>query len=202
VGLSNWDFVGGTSGIKDIPGIAIGGFAFDVRAYAIFAWFLVACAIWFASNLVRSSFGRVLVAIAAGELGAQTLGVSGTRMKRQIFVVSAALAGIAGAVYASYVTYIDPSSFGFLLSVQLVLMSVIGGLRTLWGAIVGAAVVVTLSQVLQLAIPAVIEQVQKVAPWFPSAHGDFESFFFGAGLIAMLILVPRGIMGKREAVRA
>ncbi len=197
--FANWEFVGGTSGIKGIPGFAIGRFTFDVRAYAIFAWLLVACAMFFVANIVRSSYGRALVAIAAGELGAQTLGVSGERLKRQIFVLSAALAGIAGAVYASYVSYIDPSSFGFLLSVQLVLMSVIGGLRTLWGAIVGATVVVGLSHILQSAIPALIAQVQKIVPWFPSAHGDFESFFFGVLLIAMLILVPRGIMGRAES---
>lgn len=192
VAFNNWDYAGGSSGLKGIPGFALGAFTFDVRAYAILAWLLVAAALWFASNLTRSSFGRVLVAISQGELGAQTLGVSGTRLKRQTFVLSGVYAGIAGALYASYVSYIDPSSFGFLLSVQLVLMSVVGGLRTLWGAVVGAAVIVTLGQVLQVVVPLVL----------PSARGDFQSFFLGAILIAMLILLPRGIAGKPDAVRA
>jgi len=191
IAFANWDYVGGTSGIKNIPGFSLFGHDLDARGYAVLVWLLVAAAIWFASNLVRSTYGRTLVAISAGELGAQTLGVSSDRLKRQIFVLSAAFAGIAGAVYASYVTYIDPTSFGFLLSVQLVLMSVIGGLRSLWGAVIGAAVVVALSQILQNVIPLVL----------PSARGDFQQFFFGAILIAMLIFVPRGIAGKPDAVR-
>jgi branched-chain amino acid transport system permease protein len=191
IAFANWEFVGGTSGIKNIPGFSFFGHDLDARGYAVLAWVLVAGAIWFASNLVRSTYGRTLVAISAGELGAQTLGVSSDRLKRQIFVLSAAFAGVAGALYASYVTYIDPTSFGFLLSVQLVLMSVIGGLRSLWGAVIGAAVVVALSQILQNVIPLVL----------PSARGDFQQFFFGAILIAMLIFVPRGIAGKPDAVR-
>jgi branched-chain amino acid transport system permease protein len=190
--FANWDFVGGTSGIKNIPGFSLFGHALDLRGYAVLAWLLVAVAISFCSNLVRSTYGRTLVAVASGELGAQMLGVCGERLKRQTFVLSAAFAGVAGAVYASYASYIDPTSFGFLLSVQLVLMSVIGGLRTLWGAVLGAAVVVTLQQVLQLVVPLVL----------PSARGDFQSFFLGAILIAMLIFLPSGIAGKREAVRA
>jgi branched-chain amino acid transport system permease protein len=102
--FANWDFVGGTSGIKGIPGFSIAGHDFDLRGYAVLSWLLVAAAIWFSSNLVRSSYGRALIAIAAGELGAQTLGISGERLTRQTFVLSAAFAGVAGAVYASYVT--------------------------------------------------------------------------------------------------
>ena len=191
VAFANWDFVGGTSGIKNIPGFSLFGHAFDLRGYAVLAWLLLAAAMWFSSNLVRSTYGRTLIAIAAGELGAQTLGISGERMKRQTFVLSAAFAGVAGAVYASYVTYIDPTSFGFLLSVQFVLMSVIGGLRTLWGGVIGAAVVVALQQVLQFVVPLVL----------PSARGDFQSFFLGAILVAMLIFLPQGIAGRTAAVR-
>lgn len=191
--FNEWEFIGGSSGFKDIPGFAIGAFAFDQRAYAILAWSMLAIGIWFAGNLVRSSFGRSLVAISAGELGAEALGVDAERLKRQTFVLSAAYAGIAGAIYASQASYIDPSSFSFLLSVNFVLMSVIGGIRSLWGAVIGAALVVVLGQVLQTFVPIVL----------PNARGDFQSFFLGAILIAMLILLPRGIAGARgEAARA
>ncbi|HEV3087357.1 MAG TPA: branched-chain amino acid ABC transporter permease, partial [Candidatus Elarobacter sp.] len=71
--FNQWEFIGGSSGFKDIPGFAIGSFAFDQRAYAILAWALLAVGLWFAGNLVRSSFGRSLIAISAGELGAQAL---------------------------------------------------------------------------------------------------------------------------------
>jgi branched-chain amino acid transport system permease protein len=190
--FNEWEYIGGSSGFKDIPGFTLGAFAFDQRAYAVLAWALLALGIWFAGNLVRSSFGRALVAISAGELGAEALGVDAERLKRQTFVLSAVYAGVAGALYASSFTYIDPSSFSFLLSVNFVLMSVIGGIRSLWGAVIGAAVVVILGQALQVAVPAVL----------PSARGDFQSFFLGVILIAMLILLPRGITSRFSEARA
>jgi branched-chain amino acid transport system permease protein len=191
--FNEWDFVGGSSGFKGIPGLTIGSYAFDERGYAILAWILVAIGIWFAGNVVRSTYGRALIAISAGELGAQALGVNGEALRRQAFVLSAFYAGLAGALYATSFTYIDPSSFSFLLSVNFVLMSVIGGLRSLWGAVIGAAIVVALGQILQAVVPLVL----------PSARGDFQSFFLGAALVAILILLPRGITSRfGEAGRA
>jgi branched-chain amino acid transport system permease protein len=190
--FNEWEYLGGSSGIKDIPGFSLGTFTFNQPAYAILAWALLALGIWFAGNLVRSMFGRSLVAISAGELGAEALGVDAERLKRQTFVLSAVYAGVAGAVYASSFTYIDPTSFSFLLSVNFVLMSVIGGIRSLWGAVIGAAVVVALGQFLQIAVPVVL----------PSARGDFQQFFLGAILIAMLILLPRGITSRLGEARA
>jgi branched-chain amino acid transport system permease protein len=189
--FNQWDFIGGSSGLKDIPGFTLGSFTFDQRAYAILAWALVALGIWFAGNVVQSSFGRSLIAISAGELGAQALGVHAERLKRQTFVLSAVYAGAAGAIYASQASYIDPTSFNFLLSVNFVLMSVIGGLRSLWGAVIGATVVVALGQILQNIVPLVL----------PSARGDFQSFFLGVILIAMLILLPRGITSRLSEAR-
>src|SRR5665213_18052 len=189
--FNEWEFIGGSSGFKDIPGFAIGTFAFDQRAYAVLAWALVALGIWFAGNVVRSTFGRTLIAISAGELGAQALAVDSDRLKRQTFVLSAVYAGVAGAVYASSFSYIDPTSFSFLLSVNFVLMSVIGGIRSLWGAVIGAAVVVALGQILQNVVPIVL----------PSARGEFQQFFLGVILIAMLILLPRGITSRLGEAR-
>jgi branched-chain amino acid transport system permease protein len=187
--FNEWDFIGGSSGFKGIPGFTLGTFTFDERAYAILAWVLVAIGIWFAGNLVQSTYGRTLVAVSAGELGAQAIGVNSEALRRQAFVLSAVYAGIAGAVYASSFTYIDPSSFGFLLSVNFVLMSVIGGLRSLWGAVIGATIVVALGQVLQTVVPVVL----------PGARGDFQSFFLGVILVAMLILLPRGLTSRFAA---
>jgi branched-chain amino acid transport system permease protein len=191
--FNQWEFIGASGGFKDIPGFSVGAYTFDQRAYAVLAWALLALGLWFAGNLVGSSFGRSLVAISAGELGAQALGVNAERLKRQTFVLSAVYAGIAGAVYASQQSYIDPSSFDFLLSVNFVLMSVIGGIRSLTGAVIGAAAVVALKQILQATVPLVL----------PGARGDFQSFFFGIILIAMLIYLPRGIASRfAEARRA
>ena len=108
------------------------------------------------------------------------------RLKRATFVLAAVYAGVAGGVYASYASYIDPSSFALLLSVNFVLMSVLGGMRSLSGAIAGAAVVVVLGQALAAVVPLVL----------PSARGDVQAFFLGAILIAMLILAPSGITSR------
>jgi len=190
--FNEWDFLGGSSGFSGIPSFALGHFTFDLRAHAILSWFLVALGLAFAGQLVRSNFGRSLIAISAGELGAASVGIDAQRLKRQTFVLSAVYAGLAGGVYASYQTYIDPSSFGFLLSVTFVLMSVIGGIRSLWGAPIGAAIVVALTQVLQAVVPIVI----------PSARGDFQSFFLGVILIAMLVFLPKGLVSRFGEARA
>jgi branched-chain amino acid transport system permease protein len=191
VAFNELDYFGGSSGLKDIPGLTFGGWHFDVRAYAIVTWIVLALGLWFAGNLVRSAYGRALIAISSGELGAATLGVDPERMKREAFVLSAAYAGLAGGLYACYFSYIDSTSFAFSLSVNFVLMSVLGGLRSLWGAVVGAALVVLLGQALETVVPLVL----------PSARGDFQSFFFGAILIAMLILLPQGIVGRFRSMQ-
>jgi len=190
--FNQWDFVGGSSGFQNIPTLAIGHVTFDLRAHAILSWLLVALGLAFAGALVRSNYGRSMIAISADELGAASVGIDALRLTRQTFVLSAVYAGIAGGVYASYQTYIDPTSFGFLLSVTFVLMSVIGGLRSLWGAPIGAAIVVGLTQVLQSVVPIVI----------PSARGDFQSFFLGAILIAMLVFLPTGLISRFGQARA
>ncbi|MFN2460028.1 MAG: branched-chain amino acid ABC transporter permease [Candidatus Velthaea sp.] len=190
--FNEWEFIGGSSGFKGIPGFTLAGRTFDLHAYAVLTWACVALGVWFAANLVTSNFGRALIAISAGELGAATLGVNAERLKRQTFVLSAVYAGAAGALYASYASYIDPSSFNFLLSVNFVLMSVIGGMRSLWGALIGAAIVVALGQALQAVVPMVL----------PSARGDFQSFFLGVILIVMLILLPRGLTSRLSEGRA
>ncbi|MBV8152051.1 MAG: branched-chain amino acid ABC transporter permease [Candidatus Eremiobacteraeota bacterium] len=189
--FNNWEYLGGSSGFNGIPGFTLFGHTFNARAYAVLAWILVAAGAAFANNLVASPYGRALIALGSSELGSASLGIDSERLKRQVFVLSAVYAGIAGGVYASYFSYIDPTSFGFLLSVNFVLMSVIGGLRSVWGAVVGAAAVVALGQLLSVYVPAVI----------PSARGDFQSFFFGAILIAILIRFPEGLISGLARAR-
>lgn len=189
--FAQWDFVGGTSGITGIPGFVLFGYTFDARAYAILTWFLVALGVWFANALVTSAYGRALIALASGELGALALGLDGDRLRRQVFVLSAIYAGISGGVYASYFSYIDPTSFSFLLSVNFVLMSVIGGLRSVWGAIAGAAAVVALGQFLSIEVPKVL----------PGARGDFQAFFFGIILVAILVNMPQGLISGLSRIR-
>ena len=190
--FTQWDFVGGTSGLNGIPGFALFGHTFDARGYAVLTWVLVAIGVWFANVLVTSSYGRALIALASGELAAHALGIDGDRLRRQVFVLSAIYAGVSGGVYASYFSYIDPTSFDFLLSVNFVLMSVIGGLRSVLGAIIGAAAVVALGQFLSIEVPKIL----------PSARGDFQAFFFGIILVAILVNMPEGLITGLRRLRS
>jgi branched-chain amino acid transport system permease protein len=185
--LAQTDYVGGNSGLRGIPGFTIGAHALDRHAYTVMAWVLVALAVAFSENLVRSAYGRALVALGRGELGAAALGIDGDALKRQIFMLSAVFAGIAGGVYASYYEFIDPTSFNFLVSVNFVLMSVVGGLRSVGGAILGAAVIVALGQALQILMPMVL----------PNATGDVQTFFYGVILIVILVNLPQGLLSAR-----
>src|SRR5690606_19651608 len=138
---------GGALGLGNIPPLTIAGFAFagDMRnAYlsliTAFAMLVVA------DNIMRSRFGRCLKALSVDEQVAASLGIDTLRQKLGVFVVSAALTGLGGTLYASYLSYISPDAFTFILSVELLLMAIVGGLGTIWGAPAGAALVVLLGQ--------------------------------------------------------
>jgi len=138
--------------------------------------------------LVRSRVGRALRAISESEHAAENAGIDTAKLKLQAFIFSALLAGLAGGLYAFYVTFISPSPFGFHASVQFVLMAVIGGLGTFWGPLLGAAVVVTLGEFLRWAVPLVI----------PGAGGEYQIIFFGLILVLLMIFRPEGLgaLGK------
>jgi branched-chain amino acid transport system permease protein len=176
---------GGSSGLTDIPPFRVGGAPLGAAGYAVLAWGALALAMAVAGNLASGPYGRALRALAASEVGAASVGLHAAALKRQTFAVSAAFAGLAGAIYSSWVSYIDPTTFGFVLSVNFVLMAVVGGLRSLWGGVVGAVVVVALDQFLKVTVPLLV----------PSARGDFQLLFYGIILGVFLIYRPDGLAG-------
>jgi branched-chain amino acid transport system permease protein len=95
-------------------------------------------------------------AVRESEHASETSGINTAGLKLQAFVFSAVLAGLAGGLYAFYVTFISPSPFGFHTSVQFVLMAVVGGLGTFWGPLLGVGLVVVLGEVLRWAVPLFI----------------------------------------------
>lgn len=90
------------------------------------------------NNLIHSRMGRALKAVRESEHASETSGIDTAGLKLQAFIFSAVLAGLAGGLYAYYITFISPSPFGFQTSVQFVLMAVVGGLGTFWGPLLGA----------------------------------------------------------------
>jgi branched-chain amino acid transport system permease protein len=178
------ELTGGPSGLTGIPYLAFGGFVFnrDIKFYYL-VWTIVLIVFMGVRNLDRSRFGRSLKAIQDSEVAAEANGINAAYLKLQAFVFSAFLAGLAGGVYAYYVTFISPAPFGFNVSIQFVLMAVIGGLGTIWGPVIGAGLVVALGEILRWFVPLVL----------PRAGGEYQIIFFGLILVLAMIFKPEGL---------
>jgi branched-chain amino acid transport system permease protein len=181
---------GGDTGLPGIPTLSLGPLSPDGPQrsfyFAYMAWLLAAGALVLTRNLVRSRPGRGLRALATSEAGALGAGVPVGRYKLQVFAFSAALAGVAGGVYAFFVQYIAPGSFPLLLSIQFLIMAAVGGLGSVWGAAVGTVVVYLVVQVLQNL---------GTAPGMPlRAPVIFSYAVYGLVLVAVMLLLPRGLV--------
>ncbi|MDY7086765.1 MAG: branched-chain amino acid ABC transporter permease [Actinomycetota bacterium] len=147
--LSQGTWAGGAIGLQGIPRLSVAGFELreDV-GYAYVAWGVLAVALLVSRNVVRSRSGRALRAAATSETAAAASGVPVGAYRLAVFALSAGFAGLAGGVYAFYLGYLSPGSFPVLLSIEFVVMAVVGGLGTLSGPLVGAIVIVLLVQAL------------------------------------------------------
>ncbi len=175
------DFLtGGPSGLVGIDSMSLLGYAFDsdMSYYYLVLGFLLATLL-LSINVINSRVGRALRAIHGSEVAASVLGVNISRYKVGVFVLSALYAATAGWLYTHYITFISPSSFGFMFSVKLVIMVVIGSLGSLWGAIFGAALLTSLPEIL-----VVFE--------------NYETTVFGLILMLVMIFMPRGFLRGLE----
>lgn len=187
---------GGTSGIYGIPYLSIAGRELDSdRSMYYLVWIVVAAVIALSANIVNSRVGRAFRAVHGSEIAAAALGVHTARYKLQVFVLSAALASVAGSMYAHYVTFISPEPFGFKFSIELLVMVVVGGMASVWGAIFGAGVITVLSEILRG-----MGDVQFGSLIVPFA--DFDIVVFGFILVIIMIYLPAGLVrGAVDSVR-
>ena len=168
-------WTGGPDGMP-VPPLVLFGLA--VQGEQVWYWItgaLLVGTVWFALNLIDSPNGRALRALHGSEVAAQTLGIDCTRFKLQVFTLSAVLAALAGALTAHYAGFITPAKASFLHSVELVIMVVFGGMASVFGAVVGAAVMTLLPQLL-------------------TVLKDYEMMVFGAVLVATMVLFPQGLV--------
>ena len=144
----------------------------------------------FVHNVARSRAGRAFQAVRDNEVGAAIMGVNLLQAKMGAFIVSSFLAGIAGALLASYVGYVGPDDWGLTLSIQFVAAIIIGGVASVWGSILGAAFV--------FALPSVLDQLQLL-PANSTGHGftsgDLSAILYGLLIVLFLLFEPRGIIG-------
>lgn len=185
--LAQSDWAGGAIGLQGIPRLSVGGFELEEDLqYAYLTWAGLAVVLVVAHNLVRSRPGRGLRALATSEVAAAASGVPVGRYRLAVFALSAAFAGLAGGIYAFYLGYLGPGSFPVLLSVEYVVMAVVGGLGTLSGGVVGAAAIVLLVQVLN---------ELGTQPGMPSYAPSVLSYaVYGLLLVLVVLFLPRGIV--------
>jgi branched-chain amino acid transport system permease protein len=170
------DLTGGPSGLHGIPSLTLAGFPLNTpgRLYWLI-WTTVGLILALSANLVDSRAGRAIRALHDSEAAAQSLGVNTARLKLQVFIWSALYASLAGSFYAHTLNFIAPSSFGFMFSIKLVTMVVLGGMASIWGSLLGAGVLTVLPEML-------------------SGFHDFEVIVFGAILMVVMIFLPRGLV--------
>jgi branched-chain amino acid transport system permease protein len=167
---------GGPSGLSGIPNLAVSSLHFDndVNNYYL-VWIFALITILFSTNLVNSRIGRALRAIHDSEVAARGMGVNVRFLKVQIFALSAVISAVAGSLYAHTMTFISPASFGFNFSVELVTMVIIGGLGSIYGPFLGAALLTLL-------------------PEFLRTFQDYDIVIYGLLLIIMTMYMPGGLV--------
>jgi branched-chain amino acid transport system permease protein len=190
--LADADWAGGAIGLQGVPHLSVAGVELDEDLdYAYVVWAGVVLAMLVAHNLVNSRTGRGLRALATSETAAAASGVPVGAYRLLVFAVSAAFAGLAGGIYAFYLGYLAPGSFPVLLSVQFVVMAAVGGVGSIWGALLGAT-----------AITVVVQSLTTLAtqPGMPSYAPSVLSYaVYGLLLIAVVLFVPDGLVpaGRR-----
>ena len=190
---ARWEgLTGGNSGLHLKPielfGVKLDG---DAGFYYLCLALTVLC-ILALMNLLRSPTGRAFVAIRDSEISASCMGVNLATYKTLSFAISAALTGIGGALYAHKVSFISPEQFTLLQSIELVTIVILGGVGFIHGAVLGAAFVIVLPQIISIA-----------KDYLPSnvAGSGLQAVVFGLVLIGFIIFEPLGLYGRWLKVR-
>lgn len=167
--IQNLGFTGGAVGLRSIP------------KYSSFAW----CFLWMVitifaiTSLIRSRHGRAILSIREDEIAAEASGISTTFYKVAAFAISAAFAGVAGALYAHYMRILDPSSFGFLKSCEILVMVVLGGMGSIIGSVVSATALTLLPELLR-------------------GFSEYRMIIYALLLIIVMIFKPSGLFGRYD----
>ncbi|GAB6182541.1 branched-chain amino acid ABC transporter permease [Thermodesulfovibrio hydrogeniphilus] len=147
--LNEWG-PGGPSGFGDIPQFSFLGYTMStLTEYFYLSWFFVGLCMIFSMNLINSMAGKALKSIHDSETASVCIGINVSKLKIKVFVLSAIFASLAGCIYAHFVTFLSPSTFSLHYSILVLMMVIIGGMRSLWGAVVGALIITFLPEALR-----------------------------------------------------
>ena len=195
--LLNTEAVGGARGMIGIPRAAAVGPLSDFMSNYFWSAFWVVVTFVVHWRLVRSTHGRGFLSVREDEIAAEAMGINTTQTKVRAFVISSFFAGIAGALFAHAVQYLNPASFAFTKTVDVIIMVVLGGLGSLTGSVLAAAIVTVLPLLVLLPMQEALQH------WLRDSYGvvfdvDLRMMVYSAILILFMILRPQGIFGTRE----
>lgn len=167
--INNIDALGGARGLAGIPPKTTFAWVFGAT---IFTGLII-------YNIIHSSQGRAMVSVREDEIAAEAMGINTTKYKIMAFVIGSFLAGIAGGLYAHYVNFIDPNSFNFLKSVDIVTYVVLGGMGSLSGSVIATTLLTFLPEVLR-------------------AFNEYRMIVYPIALILIMRFRPQGLLGAKE----
>jgi branched-chain amino acid transport system permease protein len=187
--FARWESVTAGNAGMYVPPPQVAGYAFEsANAFYLLCLAITVLATLAVLNLLRAPTGRAFVAIRDSEVSAQSMGIHLARYKTLSFALSAALAGVGGALYAHKLQFISPDQFSILQSIDLLLMVVIGGLGSVHGAFLGAAFLISMPQLISLG-----------KDWLPDAIGQapgLQAVVYGVVLVAFVLFEPMGLYGR------
>ncbi|NBF12526.1 branched-chain amino acid ABC transporter ATP-binding protein/permease [Pseudomonas sp. Fl4BN1] len=175
--------LGGHTGVSGLPSISLFGLLLD-KGEKIFylIWAFLLMAILITQNLLNSREGRAIRTLKGGQLMAESMGINTLRSKMVIFVISAVFAAISGWLYAHTQRFVNPTPFGLNMGIDYLFMALIGGVSSVWGALLGSSVLTLLKQWLQ--------------DWLPHLLGDsgnYETIVFGVLIVLLMQRAPGGL---------
>lgn len=194
VDLSNnleW-LTGGNAGLVGVPTLEFFGYPIFGPDYYRLCWVIALAVLILAHNLHRSRAGRALRSVGADESGSQALGVPAAAYRLRAFVFAAALAGLGGALYAPFLGFLSPDAFEVSLSALFLIVVVVGGMRTVYGALVGAVAITALSQSLTSLASS---------PSLPDGLAPaLNALVYGGVIVIVMRLLPHGLLDVIDRV--
>lgn len=181
--FSTIETLGGHSGISNIPSIEILGYALDTSNKMFYLiWLILFVAILLTRNLLNSREGRAIRALKGGQVMAESMGVNTFRSKMVVFVISSIFASISGWLYAHNQSFINPTPFGLQMGIDYLFMALLGGVGSIWGAILGSGIFTMMRQWLQ-----------DYLPIFLGDDGHYETIVFGLLIVLLMQKAPSGL---------
>ena len=174
----------GFNGIGDIPPLTLGPFsAANQRTNLLVILVVVAIVMTMSANLLDSRLGRAIRALNGARLMGESMGIDTVRLSREVFVIAGIYAGLSGFLFAHFQRFVSPTPFNLGASIDYLFMAIIGGSESLWGAPIGATLVVVLR-----------DQFNDWIPRITGRAGDFEALVFSLVVIFLLQRAPDGLL--------